>query len=55
MYCSILTISPAACDCILNNFKDFGVEPDYYDKIITGDSRNDRTADFKGYAAGLRI
>ncbi len=30
-------MAPAACDCILNNFKDFGVEPDYYDKIITGD------------------
>ena len=32
-----MTTSPAACDCILNNFKDFGIQPDYYDKIITGD------------------
>ncbi len=30
-------MAPAACDCILNNFKDFGIQPDYYDKIITGD------------------
>ena len=37
MYCSILTISPAACNVILNNFKDLGVEPDYYDRIVTGD------------------
>ena len=32
-----MTTSPAACDCILNNLKDFGIQPDYYDKIITGD------------------
>ena len=30
-------MAPAACDCILNNLKDFGIQPDYYDKIITGD------------------
>lgn len=27
----------AAVDTILQNFRDFGVEPSYYDKIITGD------------------
>lgn len=30
-------MAPAAADSIYQNFKDFGVEPDYYDKIITGD------------------
>jgi stage V sporulation protein AD len=30
-------MAPAACDAILANFKDFGVGPDHYDKIITGD------------------
>lgn len=30
-------MAPAAADVILNNFKDLGVGPDYYDKIITGD------------------
>lgn len=28
---------PAAFDTIKQNFEDFGVKPDYYDKIITGD------------------
>ena len=30
-------MAPAAADVITNNFKDFGVDADYYDKIITGD------------------
>lgn len=30
-------MAPAAADVIYNNLKDFRVEPDYYDKIITGD------------------
>ncbi len=30
-------MAPAACGAILSNFKDFGIGPDYYDKIITGD------------------
>lgn len=30
-------MAPAACDTIYNNFMDFGVNPDEYDKIITGD------------------
>ncbi len=30
-------MAPAAADCILNNFKDMGIGPDYYDRIITGD------------------
>jgi stage V sporulation protein AD len=30
-------MAPAACDAILSNFKDFGIGPDDYDKIITGD------------------
>ena len=30
-------MAPAACDAILSNLKDFSFEPDYYDKIITGD------------------
>ncbi len=30
-------MAPAACDAILSNFKDLGVQPDYYDRIVTGD------------------
>lgn len=30
-------MAPAAADVIYNNLLDFGVKPDYYDKIITGD------------------
>lgn len=30
-------MAPAAADTILRNLLDFGVQPDYYDKIITGD------------------
>lgn len=30
-------MAPAAADVIYNNLKDFHIEPDYYDKIITGD------------------
>lgn len=30
-------MAPAAADCILQHFKDFNREPDYYDMIITGD------------------
>lgn len=30
-------MAPAAADLIENNIKDFGIEPSYYDKIITGD------------------
>lgn len=30
-------MAPAAADTIAANLKDFGVEPEYYDKIITGD------------------
>ena len=30
-------MAPAAVDLILNNFKDFGINEDYYDLIITGD------------------
>ncbi|MBO5198817.1 MAG: stage V sporulation protein AD [Lachnospiraceae bacterium] len=30
-------MAPAACDTIAANLRDFGVKPDYYDKIITGD------------------
>ncbi len=30
-------MAPAACDAIYRNFVDFGIEPEYYDKIITGD------------------
>lgn len=30
-------MAPAACDVILSNLKDFGISPDYYDRIITGD------------------
>lgn len=30
-------MAPAAADVIYRNLQDFGVEPDYYDKIITGD------------------
>ena len=30
-------MAPAAADCIYQNFKDFGVNDSYYDKIITGD------------------
>lgn len=30
-------MAPAAVDVIYNNLKDFHIEPDYYDKIITGD------------------
>ena len=30
-------MAPAAADTILNNLLDFGVQPEYYDKIITGD------------------
>ncbi len=30
-------MAPAACDVILNNFKDLGVGPDHYDRIVTGD------------------
>jgi len=32
-----LTTSPAAADVILHNFKDLGIGPGYYDRIITGD------------------
>ena len=31
------TMAPAAFETIKQNFLDFGVQPDYYDKIITGD------------------
>lgn len=31
------TEAPAAADTITQNFEDFGIGPDYYDKIITGD------------------
>lgn len=30
-------MAPAACDTILQNFKDFGSEPSDYDRIFTGD------------------
>ena len=30
-------MAPAAYETILQNFEDFGVDPTYYDKIITGD------------------
>lgn len=30
-------MAPAACDAILHNFKDMGIGPDYYDRIVTGD------------------
>ncbi len=30
-------MAPGACDVICANLRDFGVQPDYYDKIITGD------------------
>ncbi len=30
-------MAPAAFETIKQNFEDFGVKPDYYDKIITGD------------------
>ena len=30
-------MAPAACDTIYRNLKDFERQPDYYDKIITGD------------------
>ena len=30
-------MAPAAADTIVRNLLDFGVKPDYYDKIITGD------------------
>ena len=30
-------MAPAAADVILHNFKDLGVGPEYYDRIITGD------------------
>jgi stage V sporulation protein AD len=30
-------MAPAACDVILHNFKDMGIGPDYYDRIVTGD------------------
>ncbi len=30
-------MAPAAYETILQNFEDLGVEPDYYDRIITGD------------------
>ncbi|HHT98229.1 MAG TPA: stage V sporulation protein AD [Clostridiales bacterium] len=30
-------MAPAAYETIYQNFKDFAIEPDYYDKIITGD------------------
>lgn len=30
-------MAPAACDVIFQNFQDFNIKPDYYDKIITGD------------------
>lgn len=30
-------MAPSACSTILQNFKDFNIGPDYYDKIITGD------------------
>lgn len=30
-------MAPAACDAILSNFRDFGIGPEHYDKIITGD------------------
>lgn len=30
-------MAPAAADVIFNNLSDFGFNPDYYDKIITGD------------------
>lgn len=30
-------MAPAACDVIYQNLTDFGIKPDYYDRIITGD------------------
>lgn len=30
-------MAPAAADVLLNHFKDFGVGPEYYDRIVTGD------------------
>ena len=30
-------MAPAAADLILQNLKDFGEKPDYYDYVITGD------------------
>lgn len=30
-------MAPAACDTIVTNLKDFGREPEEYDRIITGD------------------
>ena len=30
-------MAPAACATIYKNFRDFGIQPDHYDKIITGD------------------
>lgn len=30
-------MAPAAADTIIQNLEDFGIGPDYYDKIITGD------------------
>lgn len=30
-------MAPAAADCIFNHLQDFGREPTYYDRIITGD------------------
>lgn len=32
-----LTSSPAAADTIITHFNDTGLEPDYYDLIVTGD------------------
>lgn len=37
MYCSILTISPAAADVIYQHLKDFDRNPEDYDCIVTGD------------------
>jgi len=30
-------MAPAACETIAQNLKDFKIQPDYYDRIITGD------------------
>lgn len=30
-------MAPAASECICRHFKDFGIQPNYYDKVITGD------------------
>ncbi len=32
-----MTTSPAAADVLLHNFRDLGIQPDYYDRIVTGD------------------